>query len=270
MVKKLLKHEFIYYFRTFGLFLPIVLVIAAMARVFRLFDNDTVVTDIAIFMSTSTLVVSCAALLVLSTVVAIVRFYKNMYSAEGYLTLTLPVTNAQHIFVKLFVAMICQAVCLLTVTAAGAIVLSGEALVNAFRETVSLLKSFCSACGVVHSIGYSLELILLIILAAASSMLLYYACITVGQTAKKNRILKAIGAYFIYYIATQVVATVFMIVFAVLAMSNALDGIAQWIIENLAAAAHIYLCGAAALYAVLAAAFWLVTQIIMTKKLNLE
>ena len=39
MVKKLLKHEFIYYFRTFSLFLPIVLIIGVMARVFRALDD---------------------------------------------------------------------------------------------------------------------------------------------------------------------------------------------------------------------------------------
>ena len=36
MVKKLFKHEFIYYFRTFGMFLPIVLAISVVTRIFRL------------------------------------------------------------------------------------------------------------------------------------------------------------------------------------------------------------------------------------------
>ena len=270
MVKKLLKHELIYYVRSFGLFLPIVLVIAAMARVFRLLDNGSVVSDIAIFMSTAMAVVSCAALLILSIVAGVVRFYKNMYGAEGYLTFTLPVTNAQHIFVKLLVAMICEAVCLLIVLAAGVIMLSGEYLVNAFRDAVILLETVCKIFGLGNVIGFSLEILLLLVLATASGMLLYYACITIGQTAKKNRILKAIGAYFIYYLATQVIATVFMIVFAVLAMSNALDGIAEWIANNILATMHICYGGMAMLYGVMAALFWFVTQIIMSKKLNLE
>ena len=97
MVKKLLKHEFIYYFRTFALFLPIVLVIAAMTRVFRLFENsDSVIASIAVGSSALMLFVACWALLVLSVIVAVVRFYKNMYSAEGYLTFTLPVKHSEQ------------------------------------------------------------------------------------------------------------------------------------------------------------------------------
>jgi len=111
MVKKLLKHEFIYYIRTFILFIPIVLVLAAMTRVFWFFnDYDNIADDIAFTSSVALLIVVCAALLILSTVICIVRFYKNMFTSEGYLTFTLPITNAEHIFVKLFVGMVGQAV----------------------------------------------------------------------------------------------------------------------------------------------------------------
>lgn len=270
MVKKLLKHEFTYYLRTLGLFLPIVLVVGAMARVFRLFDDSNVAIKIAIFSSSAMLFVSCAALLILSTVVSIVRFYKNMYSAEGYLTLTLPVTNAEHIFVKLLVAMVCQAVCLLTVIAAVLIALWSKDLINAFHSAVSIADGSFTLFGAANSIGFIVEMILLFILSAASNMLLYYACITVGQTAKKNRILKAIGAYFVYYVATQILSTAVTIIITVLGLSNALDGIILWIDSHVAATIHIYQCSAIVLYAALAAGFWLVTQYIMTEKLNLE
>ncbi len=270
MVKKLLKHEFIYYFRTFGLFLPIVLAVGVMARVFRFFDHEKVITQIAIFSSSTILVTACAALLILSTVISIVRFYKNMYSAEGYLTFTLPITNTQHIFVKLLASMVCQAVCLLTVIAAGAIALSGEGLVEFLSSLAVAMSDLFHAFGAANSVGYIIELILLIVISAASGMLLYYACITVGQTAQKNRILKAVGAYFIYYVATQVISTVITIIITVLGMANALDGIAEWLLTNLTISIHIYLLISIVISAVMAAAFWLVTQTIMTKKLNLE
>ena len=270
MVKKLLKHEFIYYFRTFSLFLPIVLVIAVAARVFRFFDNGNVINDIAIFSSTAMLVVSCAALLILSTVIGIVRFYKNMYSAEGYLTFTLPVTNAQHIFVKLLAAMVWQTISLLTVFAAGCIALAGPDLVGAFNLIAHLIDEVLLELGAVHFIAFVMEMLVLVILSAVSNMLLCYACITVGQTAKKNRILMAVGAYFIYYVATQAISTVFTIAITVLGMSNAFDGILPWIAHHPVATLHLFLCGAVVISVVITAAFWLVTQTIMTKKLNLE
>ncbi len=270
MVKKLIKHEFIYYLRTMGICLPIVLVIGAMTRVFRFFDNGNIVNDIVIGSSTLILVVACIALILLSTVAGVVRFYKNMYSAEGYLTFTLPVTNAQHIFVKLLAATVCQAACILTVIAAGSIALSGKLFGEVFILIVVLIEKLFLACGTANAIGFMIEIFLLFALSTVSGFLLYYACITVGQTAKKNRVLSAVGAYFIYYIATQVVSTAFTVIFTVLAAAGALDGVAIWFVSNLIAGIHIVLCATIVISAAVTAAFWLVTQTIMSKKLNLE
>lgn len=270
MVKKLIKHEFIYYLRTFGMFLPIVLVVGLMTRVFRFFDSENVISQIVISSSFLILFVACMALIMLATVVSVVRFYKNMYSAEGYLTFTLPVTNTEHIFVKLLAAMVCQIVCVLTVIAAVSIALSGEL----FGEMITVLSYFINkiflACGTVNLIGFIIEIILLAIISAASTLLLYYACITVGQTAKKNRIFAAVGAYFVYYVATQIISTVFTIIFMILGMTGALDSVMVWFESNVVAGVHIVLCSVIVISAVITAVFWIVTQTIMSKKLNLE
>ncbi len=271
MVTKLLKHEFIYYFRTFGVFLPIVLVIGVMARVFRLFENsDSVIVEIAIFSSFSMLIVACAALIMLSVVVAVVRFYKNMFSAEGYLTFTLPVTNSEHIFVKLLTAMCCQAVCFLTVIVTATIALSGEPFRDLSELSSVIFSEFYELCGAANLIGFIIEMLLITLLSVVGNMLLYYACITVGQTAKKNRILMAVGAYFVYYIATQIISTVLVMVVTVLGISGAFDGIVAWLEDNMIATLHISFGISIVIYAAMAVAFWIVTQMIMTKKLNLE
>ena len=164
MVKKLLKHEFIYYFRTFGMFLPIILAIGLMARVFRFFDDGNIINSIAIASSSLMLIVSCGALILLSTVVSVVRFYKYMYAADGYLTFTLPVTNAEHVFVKLLVAIVCQAVCLLTVVVAGVIALSGELLTDIFNLIGVAFAGFFDVFGTVGAVGFIAEVIILFLL----------------------------------------------------------------------------------------------------------
>ena len=270
MVKKLLKHEFIYYFRTFGVLLPIVLVIGAMTRVFRFFDNGNVLNEIALGSSSLMLFAACSALILLSTVVAVVRFYKNMYSSEGYLTFTLPVTNAQHIFVKLFVAIVCQAVCILTIVLSVSIAISGQLFADVFRLIGSWIDGLFVIYGTANAIGFAIEAIILCVISPIMNMLLYYACITVGQMAKKNRILMSFGAYFVYYVATQIVATAFSMVVTILGMAGALDGITAWITNNANSAIHVFLCIAIVVYAAMATVFYLVTHRIMTKKLNLE
>ena len=270
MVKKLIKHEFIYYLRTVGIFLPIILAIGAMTRVFRFFDNGNIINTIALASSVTLLVIACMALLMISTVFGIVRFYKNMYSSEGYLTFTLPVTNTEHLLVKLLMAMVCQAVCVLTVIAAASIALSGKLFGDVLKFIVNLIDKALVVCGTANLIGFIVEMILLLVLGAVSNMLLYYACITIGQTAKKNRIFAAVGVYFIYYIATQIISTVFTMIFTVLGMTGALDGAMVWIEKSPIAAVHIALCVVIVISAAITAVFWLVTQNIMSKKLNLE
>ena len=61
-------------------------------------------------------------------------------------------------------------------------------------------------------------------------LLLFYACISVGQLARKNRILAAFGAYFAWYIITQIFGTIFVILFAVLPqwLINLGDAVAEF------------------------------------------
>ena len=274
MVKKLLKHEFIYYIRTFILFLPIVLVIGVMARIFRCFDNGKTINNIIIASAFVMLAVACGALLILSTVSCVVRFYKNLYTAEGYLSFTLPVTNHAHIFVKLLAAMVCETVCSLTAAGAVAIALPGEALVNFFRDFAYGVEVITEYISPWHIVGLAVECLVMIIVTMAATLLQYYSCITIGQMAKKHRILAAVGVHFAYYMLTQIVGTVAMVVLTLTARSEETiemwDRILYWIAENPLPFMHIYLCFVVVLGAGLAALFWFITQKVMTKKLNLE
>ena len=270
MVKQLLKHEFIYYIRTFGLFLPIVLAMGVMTKVCLLLNNETLISTLAISSSVMMLAVSCFALMLMASFIGIVRFYKNMYGAEGYLTLTLPVSHAQHIFVKLFVALVAEAACLLTVILSVLIAGSGEALSELLAIFGEAFRELPNVVGVPNALAYIIEILLLVVFVGAGNMLLFYACITIGQLAKKNRILLAIGAYFIYYMATQVLGTVFTILFAMLSETYLMKLIFEWAVANPIPAVHIYFFVSILISAAMAAVFWIITQWIMSKKLNLE
>lgn len=270
MVKKLLKHEFTYYIRIFGLFIPILLAIGVMTRVFLFFDNGNPINQLLISSSVLMLVLGCIALMVLSTVVIILRFYKNMYSAEGYLTFALPVSNSAHIFVKLFTALVCQAACMLSVLLSALIALSGENLISTFHLLFCWVEEIFLEIGAFQSIAFMIEIPLAILASAISTILLYYTCITIGQTAKKNRVLLAVGAYFIYYSASQTVLTILMIMLTVFASSAMFATFFNWLAANPIPALHLLFSSMIAIYGGLSALFWFVTRKIMNKKLNLE
>ncbi len=271
MVKKLIKHEFIYYFRSFALFLPIVLIMGVVTRIALSFGEDNVMHEIASASSIMMLTVSCTALIIFSLVAGVVRFYKNMYSAEGYLTFTLPVTNAQHIFVKLVTAIACVFICGLTVAAAVFISTPIDSLGDFFGGLGDFYDFVFDGAGTGNAIAFIIEGILLAVVYAAYCLLLSYACITVGQTAKKHRILKAIGAYYVYYLVQQIAGTVFGIIIASVDLSDTADNVDVTLDPiYYTIGAHIALCGAILLFGALCALFWFITQRIMTKKLNLE
>ena len=271
MVKKLIKHECIYYLRTLSLFLPIVLIMAVITRLFIFLDSSIIFLNIIKISSISIFVLSCLFLMVISTVICIQRFYKNMYSAEGYLTFTLPVTNAEHIFVKLLVAVISEMTCLLTIIASICIVISSQPFSDLINYINGALNDLLlPEVGVAGSVLYVIEVIILLLTSSISTLLLYYACITIGQTAKKNRVLAALGAYFAYYLITQMLNTIFSIVSAIAGSFHFLQLVLAFIESNTAAAMHIYFCGVIIANCITATIFWIVTQKIMTKKLNLE
>lgn len=271
MVKKLIRHEFIYYVRTFSIFLPIVLAIGIMTRVFFLFDAaNNFVAEIAQLSSSAMLFVASCALLVMSSIISITRFYKNMYSAEGYLTFTLPVTNSQHVLVKLLAAVSCQGVSVLTIAASVAIALSGERLKTLLQSISIIIDPLASGLGAVNVVFLAIEAIVMLIVSSASTLLLFYACITIGQTAKKNRVLMAVITYFIYYMASQALGTVVVMIIVALGSSGVLDNIMIWTDYHYVATRHIYFCTSILVSAALSAAFYFVTLRVMNKKLNLE
>ena len=96
------------------------------------------------------------------------------------------------------------------------------------------------------------------------------ACISVGQTAKKNRILKAFGAYFVWYLITQVVGTVAIIVFAILGEVGLLDAIALVISDHPFEFIHVAMVCGLLLAAAISALFCFVSHRIMSRRLNLE
>ena len=112
MVKKLFKHEMHAVWR---LMIPIWCVlcgVSILGRFIQLFEQESVAYNIINGSAIFFYVVSLGACVVCPFVFAVTRFHRNLFSGEGYLSFTLPVTNHQHILVKLAVAVITQVVTL--------------------------------------------------------------------------------------------------------------------------------------------------------------
>ena len=269
MVKKLFKHEFLAYARVMAIVYSILLTIATATRIILIFENDTTAYRIISTFSLIIYGVSVFTALIFSFAMGVVRFYRNLFTAEGYLTFTLPVTAAQHITVKAVTAVCVEVVTLLVVAISGCIVTLGEVLTEVWKALVYVLdKIYAQIGGQALLIGG--EFIILLLLASFTSMMMYYVFISIGQLSKKNRILAAVGAYFAYYIITQVLSTIITIVFSVLATTDFFEKIGYWITQNPFESIHIGMWGGIALSSIFALIEFFVIRSIITKKLNLE
>ncbi len=264
MVKKLFKHEINSYLR-FMLPLYIALLgVAALARVVQFFETQSIVYYLVLI---PMIVIFCIAIFtgfILTTWSIILRFYRHLFSGEGYLTLTLPVTPTQHIGVKLVTGVIFEALTLLVSLLSVVILLSGDVLVEVGKVIAYLLPYATEELGVNVAL-YAVEVIVLMVFGMFSSVLLYYACIAIGQTFSKNRALAALCIYFGYSFAMGIVSTVVQAVAAPF-----LNTILEAVVNNPTVVVHVSLLGALTLSVVQGIVCFFIVRYVMKKKLNLE
>ena len=242
---------------------------AAFHRILQFFETDStyynIVNGSAIFLFVVALLVCLAAPIIFG----IVRFYKNLFTGEGYLTFTLPVKTTTHLLVKstttLVFCIAAVAICLL----AGCLITAGEVLVELCKAAAYLWNQIPDKY-VGHLFGYIAEGCLLLLVATFSTILLYNFCLCIGQLAKKNRIMLSVGAYFGYYVCTQILGTILVIVISVMNANGALDRYYQFFDKHPLATVHIFMGVGIVWFALLGLVFWLVSQFILRKKLNME
>lgn len=272
MVKKLLKQEFIYYAKTLIFIFPAILMLGISTRIIQFFENPSNTYMIIITSSYILLIFASLICAISTTVLAVIRFYKNMYSSEGYLTFTLPVTNHQHIISKLLAYIVCLLVNIFTILIAWLIALSGYKEV--FQQIGYFLNEIIKNINIGHTILFIIEIIILFVVEAIVTPLLYYSCISIGQTAKKNRILLSIGVYYLYSVIIQIIGTFFTIILTILGGLGALDGIAVLlnnVIENHPIGfTHILLWIIIIISIGIGSIFYMINIHIMNKRLNIE
>ena len=267
MVKKLIKYDFKSYFR---LLLPVQLIligIAAINRIIQFFETEDSIVYSGVFTSSLVLyIISIFVLLFMTVIVSIVRFYQGMYTKEGYLSHTLPVTPAQHIKSKLLTSLLFYLGALAAIFISFIVITIGDVNIELFKAFGYLLGKFFSSCGI-HAALFILEGVLLLFAWAVRSFLKNYFCISVGQLVSRKRILLAFGVYFGIYVLSQIVGTVFIILITL--NPDWISFLYMWFVHNPLLGSHIILCGYLVVEVILGMVYYLFTKKIMTKKLNL-
>lgn len=270
MVKKLFKHEMQYYIRSL---LPVFIVLGGVALIGRFiafFEAETTAYTILRVSSVTMLIISSIAAIGMSLLFCIIRFYKNLFTGEGYLTMTLPVTSRAHILVKLAAALIANLAAVLAVIVAVCIFTLGDWLIELIKAGVYIWKDVAANFDG-HFGWYVLEAVPMLLMAICMQLMLYYMCICVGQLARKNRVIAAVGVYFGLYVITQIISTILVVIVSI---SNIAERIGEFLEgltkQEMLSLGHWMIWGMFAFFGLMAVVYYAVSKHIMTKRLNLE
>lgn len=211
------------------------------------------------FLTFSIYVLLLIAMEVLTLVMIVMRFWKNMLGSEGYLTHTLPVPSWMLVTSKLIVAVLWELMAAVTAIISGSLILGISGLMREIFADFSIREIFASF----REMGIELDLgkwIFMIIFAALAGILQFYFAMSLGNLSNKNKILFSVLAYLGINIAVSIVSGIIQFV-RMMIMQNAFSTGAVFSIIG---------WPTLILYAILAVGFFFGTYLIMENKLNLE
>ena len=156
MLSKLLKYEFKSTGRTFGLCYAGVVAAALLLRILGLLSDsigfsDTLPRSVVLFtefltgLSGVAYAVMIVAVCVITFLLILQRFYKNLLSGEGYLMHTLPVRPWQHIASKLIAAVVWTVLSFFVVCVSVLVLCADHTLLPGFvQEMAELQRAFAA------------------------------------------------------------------------------------------------------------------------------
>lgn len=232
MLGKLLKHEWKAVWKIPVLLIGILLAAAMMAGfTFHLpiWDSEWVGLPLSGVMMIITFYVAIIGVSLGITIYFAVRYYKNMFTDEGYLTNTLPVSSHQLLLSKVITMFSWDIISILAIAASvalfmGMIILAfmepgdGKTIVDGFWELFDMGiwdSPYMQEFG-----GFCVSLIVTFFASAFSNTMTIVASVTIGQMVRRHRILGAFGAYFAIGTVMQIISTVILFPYMISTFDN--------------------------------------------------
>ena len=234
-------------------------------------DGSSIFFTILALLGVASSIMGISAFVVASEIFVLVRFYKNFYSDEGYLTFTLPVKRRDHLNSKLISAFLTTLATLgvIIIDALIFILLSSES--NFFENEIwqifsVVLKGAAEYLGA-YLFVYIFEAIAILFFLLVSSYLFIFSCISFAATvAKKHKVLAAIGIYYLFNIALSLFMQLLMI-FGMISIAGIIETLPA---QSINAFIALMLFGITLILAAVATILYAVEHYLLDKKLNLS
>ena len=203
--------------------------------------------------------------------IAGIRFYKNMFSDEGYLTKTLPITNGMHLLSKTIAGSIWAMVNMCFVYLCSYVVIWTPYIKSVVEENKDDILQEFGFVGKYAGLSFSTVLLILLLFScfgAISSIIMIYASVALGQLFSSHRVLGAVVSYFVISTLISVLSVVAMALLGsetrLIVTSGSLEdefNFVSYMIEIMKISAGLMIITSVILY--------VATHCIMNKKINL-
>lgn len=206
-----------------------------------------------------------------------VRFYQTMYSKQGYLTHTLPVTAHQLLVSKLLISGIWSLIVTIAVFASVfALVIS---LLNGVFASVIDLGGFDSIWEIlgiaIEEMGeafaaqglnlthYTITMILMLVVGPFFGLMILFGCLTLGQLSKKMKLFMGILAYLGVMLLNMIIG---MVIQMISTINYSVSMVSDGTVTNMNGSYDASLIVTTAMAVML----YISSHYILTKKLNME
>ena len=209
MLRKLLKHEF----RATGrIMLPLFLIVLGTAvganlSVRVLMETSNKVLNILGGLLIAAFAVAIFGVCIMSMVVMVRRFYKNLLQDEGYVMMTLPVSVHQHIWSKLIVSAVWFALTLIVVGLACLIMAADVEVIHqiaeGFGELLGELYRHLTAYYAINGTALAVEFLVMCFVGCCAMCLQFYASLAIGHSFSSHKMAWSVLWFFVTMFATQ-------------------------------------------------------------------
>lgn len=220
MLGKLLKHEWKAVWKVPTLLIGVLMIIAVVAGLtfaLPIWDSEWIGLPLSGMMLILLFYVAIISVGIGITIYFAVRYYKNMFTDEGYLTHTLPVTARQLLVNKVITMSAWNLIAVIAVVL-SLVVFGGVTVLSLAAKKGSFAVDILEALGELKEIwnhpffngftSFAVSGICMVLVSSISGTMMVIGAITLGQMVRKHRILGSIGAYFAINTVVQVVSMV--------------------------------------------------------------
>ena len=274
MLRKLLKHEF----RATGrIMLPLFLILLVTAvganfSVRGMLDTGSRFLNVLGALLVMAFVIAIMGVCVMSMVVVVQRFYKNLLQDEGYVMMTLPVSVHQHIWSKLIVSAVWFALTLVVVCLACLIMAFDVELVQqiaaGFRELFQEIYRNLSTYYAINGTAIVAEFLVLCFVGCCAVCLQFYAALAIGHSFPNHKMAWSVLWFFLIQFIMQFLGGMGIMLLDESWFHHLLLG---WT-DNISAMASVHLGMVTVILGevVYGAVFYILTTYFLKKRLNLE